>query len=93
MVLPLEAEKRKAGRGRIAVGGWASDAGRTGCKPWAFHDVAGSIGYPVLNHAARHTSQIWIAWRREVSGSRLGMNSWATKPLKPLSAMARITAG
>jgi len=42
---------------------------------------------------AGYTSQILIASAREPSGSRVGMNSWATKPLKPVFTMARMMAG
>lgn len=42
----------------------------------------------------RHTSQMVTPCFREASASgRLGMNSWATWPLKPVSTMAFMTAG
>src|SRR2546430_5627451 len=39
-----------------------------------------------------HTVQVSTACRNEVSGSRVGVNSCATNPVKPVSAMAAATA-
>ena len=44
-------------------------------------------------HATDHTSQIFAACASDVIGSRAGTNSWPTYPLKPVSTIARITAG
>ena len=40
-----------------------------------------------------HTVQSLIAARSEVSGSRTGVNSCATKPLNPVAEIARMMAG
>src|SRR5690606_3357354 len=40
-----------------------------------------------------HTLQSRYACSSEAIGSRLGMNSWATKPSKPVSSIARMIAG
>ncbi len=39
------------------------------------------------------TVQSFTAARSDVRASRFGMNSWATKPLKPVAAMARMIGG
>jgi hypothetical protein len=54
-----------------------------GCSPLGKPAVAcwRDLALPLVPGGARHTSQISIACRSEVSGSRLGTNSWPTKPV------------
>lgn len=53
--------------------------------------IPGAAGKSFLPH---QTSQMSTPCFREAMASgRLGINSWATKPLKPVSTMAFITAG
>ncbi len=80
--------------GKLTAGDWA------GQKPDAPAKDRGILRSRVrlvfLRSAVRpmdHTSQIRKPWASDSSGSRTGMNSWATYPWKPVSAIAFMMAG
>src|SRR5205814_10336636 len=71
---------------REGVGGHAP-AGARADDAYVVHSGLGARG-----SGLGHTVQVSTACRSEVSGSRVGVNSCAMNPVKPVSAMAAATA-
>ncbi|QDV35837.1 hypothetical protein ElP_37450 [Tautonia plasticadhaerens] len=69
-------------RSRDLANGYSRCPGQSGGAPPA-----------IRGPSARQTSQRVTASARLVRGSRVGMNSWARKPSKPVSTIARQMAG
>ncbi len=72
----------------------ATDGGEAlGGRGWGDFFRGDAVPGETDRRVRTQTAHSFTAARREASGSRFGRNSWPTKPLNPVAAMARMMGG